>query len=188
MLCQECRKRSAVVRVTMVVNGQKMEMHMCEECARKKSEIEFLADPSLPLQQLLGGLLSQAEHGQAAQAGTALEEKRCPSCGSTYEQFTQLGRLGCSECYHTFGEELRPMVRRIHGSVIHQGKVPARTGGDLKLKKEITDLRNALQKAVAKEDFEHAARLRDEIKELEKHIAEGAEGGDRPAGQGREGQ
>lgn len=187
MLCQECRKRPAVVRVMMVVNGQKMEMHLCEECARKKSELEFLADPSLPLQQLLGGLLGQAEQDQTAEAGQTRVEKRCPSCGSTYAQFARLGRLGCSECYNTFGDELRPMIRRIHGSVIHQGKVPARTGGDLKLKKEITDLRNALQKAVAKEDFEQAARLRDEIKELEKQIAGGGDGFARGT-QGREGR
>ncbi|MHB8944982.1 MAG: UvrB/UvrC motif-containing protein [Bacillota bacterium] len=175
MLCQECRKRPAVVRVTMVVNGQKVEMHMCEECARKKSELDFLTDPSLPLQQLLGGLLGH-EHAQGTQDGTTEPEKSCPGCGSTYRQFTQLGRLGCSECYTVFGDELRPTVRRIHGSVIHEGKVPARTGGDLKIKKEMTDRRVALQKAVAKEDFETAARLRDEIKELERQVAEGHAG------------
>lgn len=173
MLCQECRKRPAVVTVTMVVNGQKMQMHMCEECARKKTDLsELLIDANLPLQQLLGGLLGQAGHGHAADAGASEIEKRCPSCGSTYEQFTQTGRLGCSECYTVFGDQLRPMLRRIHGSVVHQGKVPSRTGGDLKAKKEIIDLRSALQKAVAREDFEQAARLRDEIKERERMVAE----------------
>jgi protein arginine kinase activator len=172
MLCQECRKRPAVVTVTMVVNGQKMQMHMCEECARKKADLSEFLSENLPLQQLLGGLLSQAGHGQAAKSGAAEGEKSCPGCGSTYEQFTQAGRLGCSECYTVFGDQLRPMLRRIHGSVVHQGKVPARTGGDLKVKKEITDLRIALQRAVGREDFEQAARLRDEIKERERLMTE----------------
>ncbi len=116
---------------------------------------------------------------------------RCPSCGQTYEDFLQDGRFGCPTCYRTFHFLLDSYLKKIQGGVRHSGKMP-RFGGETveipDLEEETFDpgegaaasreiritvdpdaaeeeLRSALKRAVAREDYEQAARIRDLLKE-----------------------
>ena len=62
-------------------------------------------------------------------------------------------------------------MARIHGAAQHAGRAYA-DAPELKLSKaetarRLAELREALKEAVAREDFEAAARLRDELKRLE---------------------
>ncbi len=77
--------------------------------------------------------------------------------------------MGCSDCYDAFDENLIPLIKRIHGSNNHTGKVPKRKGGDLRIIRKIEDLREEMQRVVEEENFERAAEIRDEINELEKN-------------------
>ena len=88
----------------------------------------------------------------------------------SYRDFQQTGKIGCAECYRTFRPQLEPLLRRIHGSSVHRGKIPHRTGGTLELKHEIGMLRQQLQESVAQEEFEKAAEYRDKIRALEKEL------------------
>jgi protein arginine kinase activator len=97
----------------------------------------------------------------------AMMQTKCEVCGLTFDDFRQKGEFGCSDCYVTFREELKPILRRIQGDVIHKGKVPKRAGGTLSIKREIEKLRDNLKELVAKEEYEKAAKVRDEIKKLE---------------------
>ncbi len=169
MLCQECRKRPATVHITRIVNGKKTEMDLCEQCAREKGEFEFFAEPQFPIQSFLAGLLGQGLGSQPA-IQPAAPQARCDTCGLTYEDFARSGRLGCSHCYEHFGERLEPVLRRVHGATQHGGKVPARTGGVAQVRRNLRELREALARAVQAEDFEKAAKLRDEIRQLEKEL------------------
>jgi protein arginine kinase activator len=36
MLCQNCNEKEATVQLTKIVNGEKTELHLCEDCAAKK--------------------------------------------------------------------------------------------------------------------------------------------------------
>ena len=89
--------------------------------------------------------------------------------------FGQIRRFGCSHCYEAFGEALVPLFRRLHGNQKHMGKIPARAGADVKVRKEIERLRKELQKRIAEEAFEEAARIRDEIRRLESEHRLGGE-------------
>jgi protein arginine kinase activator len=104
--------------------------------------------------------------------GLAFKSERCENCGLTYSQFAQGGKLGCSNCYEVFKDKLNPLIRRIHSSERHKGKVPARTGGKLRLIKEIESLKTELGNLVKNEEFEKAAEVRDRIKDLEKRLAD----------------
>lgn len=202
MLCQSCRKNQATVKVTTVINGQKTETHLCEECARKTGELNFM-EPGLTIQQLLANLLAQQIGGEVtvgdepvkapaaptgAEAGTPgggpgaawtpvtkQEPKRCPTCGMTFNQFRQIGRLGCSDCYRTFDRPLEPLLQRIHGGHLHGGKVPRRAGGEIEQRREIAQLKEQMSLAIAKEEFEKAAVIRDRLRELEKALSSGGE-------------
>jgi protein arginine kinase activator len=166
MLCQECRKRPATVHITRIVGGRKAEMDYCEQCAREKGEFEMFTEPQFPIQSFLAGILGQVTQAQSpARTATA---PRCGNCGLTYQEFAHAGRFGCSSCYEQLGERLDPVLRRIHGSSQHTGRIPARSSGLIKRRKDLRDLREALVQAVSAEDFERAATLRDEIRRLEK--------------------
>jgi protein arginine kinase activator len=107
--------------------------------------------------------------GKASNRGSI----QCPTCGQTYAEFSRTGRLGCSDCYLAFDKQLEPLFRRIHGSSSHSGKVPERTGGKAKLEQSIRQLSSQLEQAVEREDYEHAAKLRDQIRQLRQQLADG---------------
>ena len=92
---------------------------------------------------------------------------QCPRCGLVYSNFRETGRLGCSECYTTFRTQLRPLLRRIHGSTKHVGKAPARDSARVALRREIQRLHEEMQRAIEREEFETAASLRDQIRAIE---------------------
>jgi protein arginine kinase activator len=161
MLCDICGKNTATVHLTEIIDDQMNELHLCEECARQKSA---QMEQQFGLSDLLAGL---AEFEKPAQEKEVAGLK-CPNCGLTYADFKKIGRLGCGECYNAFRKYLGPLLKRIHGSTQHLGKSPTKVAKPLKKKGDLQDLRDQLQKAIEREAFEEAARVRDQIKELEK--------------------
>jgi protein arginine kinase activator len=170
MLCQECGEKPASLHFTKIVNGEKTEFHICETCAREKGDFIPGTANGFSIHNLLSGLLDFNPSSKTA--GTKPTALRCEQCGLTYSQFSKVGRFGCSSCYEAFSERLDPLLRRIHGNTVHAGKVPKRTGGRIKYKKEVEDLKKELALKIESEEFEQAARVRDQIRELEKRMAE----------------
>ena len=168
MQCQECGKRPATLHFTKFVNGEKTELHICESCAREKGELIPGTPAGFSIHNLLSGLLDF--DAPSAGSMTKAPVVKCDTCGMTYTQFSKVGRFGCSHCYKHFSERLDPLLKRVHGSTVHIGKVPKRAGGRLKTKREIDQLKKEMQGRIEREDFESAAELRDRIKELEKDI------------------
>ncbi|TNJ62148.1 hypothetical protein FE784_31825 [Paenibacillus hemerocallicola] len=165
MLCQECNKKPATLHFTKIINGEKTEFHICESCAREKGELIPGTANGFSIHNLLSGLLD-FDPSQAA-VGTKPQTLRCDKCGLTYSQFSKLGRFGCSSCYEHFSERLDPLFKRVHGNNVHVGKVPKRTGGLIQYKREIDKLKHDMQKHITREEFEQAANIRDQIRELE---------------------
>jgi protein arginine kinase activator len=165
MLCDICGKNQATVHLTEIVDDQMTELHLCEECARQKS---IQMEQQFGLSDLLAGL---AEFEKPALQKEAVLLK-CSNCDLTYTDFKKIGRLGCSECYSTFRKYLGPLLKRIHGSSLHLGKSPLKVTKALKKKIDLSSLRYELQKAIEREAFEEAAKIRDQIRELEKKQAQ----------------
>jgi protein arginine kinase activator len=171
MICQECKQRTATVHFTKIINGEKSEFHLCEPCAREKGDLMMgQSGGGFTLNNLLSGLLNFDPTGGPV---PAQQPMRCETCGMTYAQFSQVGRFGCADCYQSFASRLDPLLRRIHGSTTHTGKVPERSGGMIKKRKELHELRQQLQQKVQLEQFEEAAMLRDRIRALENEIEQG---------------
>jgi protein arginine kinase activator len=175
MLCQKCQTREAVVHQTVIQNGHKSESHLCAVCAGQAGSVT-LPFANLNINQLLAGLLG----GGAAAGGVtapARAEPSCAACGMTYSQFAEAGKLGCSKCYEHLEPHLLPLVRRIHNTTVHTGKVPKRAGGSVQLRRELLQAKEALNRAVAREMFEEAAAIRDRVRSLEARLKAGGEGG-----------
>lgn len=172
MLCQECGKRPATLHFTKIVNGDKTEFHFCETCAREKGELIPGTANGFSIHNLLSGLLELDPNGKTASSAAKAVQPRCDFCGMTYSQFSKVGRFGCSECYKHFGERLTPLLKRVHGNTVHVGKVPKRVGKQVQVRRQIEQLKRELHLKVEQEEFEAAARLRDQIRELEKQAAQ----------------
>ena len=197
MLCEKCGKKSAVVRLTKIVNNKKSVMNLCADCAEDVQS--SVAPPILDgFGSLLSGLAGLDNLWSGNTVGAISKNvKSCPVCQSTIKSINQTGKLGCSECYVTFIDELRPLLRKIHGNAVHIGATPYTDGESAaensedqinisrEIKAEVTkdeisekelteieELRNELKTAIENEEFEKAAELRDKIKELEKEGGE----------------
>ncbi len=172
MLCEKCKKRTAAVFYNENINGKMRSFSLCGECAahlREKGELQDItsmvgsfADPFSELQDnLFGGFF-----GIPKSLGVSTE-KRCHRCESTYADIVKDGRVGCPECYTVFEGELSRMIRSIHGTTSHTGSVPARHRARQEREEKLKRLRKEMQEAIAKEDFERAAALRDEIRQAD---------------------
>ena len=135
---------------------------MCEPCSKENG----VTDPTgFALADLLLGF--GATQNLEVIADNIPSEGQCPTCGFTQADFKKTGRLGCSDCYATFVEQLQPLLSGMHKGTRHVGKIPARQFREVEMCQQLTDLRATLQKSVADEDYELAAKLRDEIRQLE---------------------
>jgi len=165
MICDICGKNEATVHLTEIVNEKVTKLHLCENCAKEKgTEME----EHFGLSDLLAGL---ADLGNVEpEIG---EKIKCSACGFTYYDFKKVGRLGCGECYEAFKKQLAPLLKRIHGADRNIGKIPITIGKTVKDNKTIQELKVRMDKAIQFEEFEEAARLRDQIKDLEKKAGSG---------------
>lgn len=161
MLCDQCHERDAVLNLTQIVENAVTQLHLCEKCAAERGIETTVSAPKHPLGDFLEEVQKQ---GLVHPADAA----RCPYCGTSLKDFRASGRLGCAQCYGAFEQSLRDLLRRVHGSAQHVGRTYAVPNPDL-LERDVSlgALRAQLQKAIESEEFETAARLRDEIRLLE---------------------
>jgi protein arginine kinase activator len=162
MLCQDCGKKEATVHLTQIVNDEKMELHLCRECAEKRRFHTPFEGAPFPLAEFLASMLDQSLIKKPSQ----VSDTKCPTCGMFFSDFSKTGRLGCGNCYATFRVQFNDLLRKIHGSTRHLGKVPHMPGDVMKPLRDQRKLQEELKKAIEEEDFEKAARLRDRIKAL----------------------
>ncbi|MFZ5816999.1 MAG: UvrB/UvrC motif-containing protein [Bacillota bacterium] len=176
MLCENCHKREATIHQTVITNGQKQESHLCEVCARETGALPNFSFPNLSVQQLLGSFLGQDPFGGSAVKPQLKAEPTCGHCGMTYSEFAQSGVLGCAKCYDEMAPHLQPLIKRIQGTTLHSGKVPKRTGGIARKRRELEELRRRLDQAIQNEQYEEAAKIRDQIRQMEADIKAGGGG------------
>lgn len=157
MLCMLCKQNPAKVHLTQIVGEKVQKVDLCEECAKQKGVNE---QPGFSLADLLLGLGASQEMAQVSGG----QEIKCPGCGFTHADFKKAGRLGCAQCYTTFADGLESLLKTMHKSTKHLGKVPAALRQGRDLTERLKHLQKKLDKAVIAEDFEQAASLRDEIK------------------------
>ncbi|MBQ2931855.1 MAG: UvrB/UvrC motif-containing protein [Clostridia bacterium] len=163
MKCQKCGSFDATTHITEIVNGVKSESWLCSKCANAVDgnfSFESLFHPDFD--NFFGSVLNQQKFLDTS----AL--KQCPICKSTLSDIKKSGRLGCSECYSVFYDFLIKPLKEIQGSTKHIGKIPGSAKSNKPGECEIQKLKDLLDEAVQKQEFEKAAELRDRIKLLEK--------------------
>jgi len=165
MICELCKKQPATVHVTEIARSAEkshvLQKHMCEACA---SALEL---PSAPV------VITKAPPDiwkllrQSAQKARAEGSLACPHCGMSLAEFRSKGRFGCPKDYEVFRAHIEPLLLRVHNARSHRGRLPGGDDGSRQRSQHLSELRSKLEAAIREEAYESAARLRDEIQELE---------------------
>ena len=175
MLCEECKLNEASYTISVMVGGEVTTRHLCGDCMAKMN-MNLAAGN---VKHLLSAIMSAISGSVEEAAASASEEADasaaivCERCGISLSQFTKSGKLGCPNCYQAFREQLTPMLQQIHGRVQHAGRKPLDDEAAQRRRVVYERLSRQLEQAVAMEDFETAAVLRDQLRQLRN--AEGGE-------------
>ena len=165
MQCDNCGEREAAIHLTQIVDNSVTTLHLCPQCAAEKGVQTGAAVAKFPLSDFLASM----GKGVAAALPPGKASEACDFCNATLEDFRESGRLGCPHCYQTFESHLRDLLRRLHGSSHHVGRVylsPEASEDDMR-ERQLVALREQLRAAVDAENFELAAELRDRIRVFE---------------------
>ncbi|MFO0959016.1 MAG: UvrB/UvrC motif-containing protein [Isosphaeraceae bacterium] len=166
MKCEKCGKL-ATYHITDIDHGKPHEYHFCDMHARE--HLASTTGPDEPETLSMGKLAKKLSGG--GREPSATDKQQCPSCQITFLEFRNTGRLGCPHDYEVFRDELMPLLENIHEETRHSGKAPRRAPLNTQRHSALMKLRNDLKRAVASEDYEVAARLRDQIKAIEQEHA-----------------
>jgi len=157
--CRYCGK-PATIHLTDILDKTKSESHLCEACAKRKKILPEGPGAQINVQALVQLILGQ--HSTRAET-TDPESLVCPECGMKFIEFRAVGRLGCARDYSEFEVPLAQLLGKVHRATEHCGKMPKGRAASV----ELEDLRRTLKDAVAAEEYERAAELRDRIRQKE---------------------
>ncbi len=169
MICQACQKNLATVHVTEIISGgngngtgspEILDKHICPACAQQM-DLPHMQVVSKKMADIWK-LLQQSSRKTRREASLT-----CPECGMTLGEFRSKGRLGCPKDYEIFREHLDALLVRMHNADSHVGRGPGVDEFELERMQRINRLREKLEEAVRSEAYESAARLRDELKDLQ---------------------
>jgi len=152
MLCDVCKCNDATVFLTQILEGKMQKVNLCDACSKEKG----VQDPTgFALADLLLGI------GAAEEIEKGAPTQKCPVCGFSQADFKKTGRLGC----------MGSLLKAMHKGTEHVGKFPQRAQRTVVLNHRMRALTENLEKAVADENYETAASLRDEIRQLENELS-----------------
>ncbi len=183
MLCDNCGKRNANVRYTQIINGNKKEMILCEECSKKMGIGNMDFNMPIDFSSFFGDFFEEFENSSFIPNLNSSRKLKCKNCGLSFEEFIHTGRFGCNDCYNTFEDNLDIILKNIQGSNRHIGRIEKINQSNLKNTKtnkenkevkekqpktELERLQEDLQLAIKEERYEDAAKLRDKISGFKK--------------------
>jgi len=175
MKCDLCHVNEATIHLIKIQGDRVERVNLCKECAKKfsfLSDENFYEDLAGILYKLLGEGSDNLSYKKDKKFWKNLKyarNRKCPYCGTDLNTIKRSGKVGCSNCYSEFKNELFPVIMSIQGSLENKSKIPVNTTRKIKLEKSLRDLKNKLQNEIVIENFEEAAKIRDRIRRLERN-------------------
>jgi len=161
MKCDNCGGEDAVIHIRQIIGNDVKDIRICQKCAAEKGILKGIDDGEMTLPNILNGLIDDINPLENT------EVEKCPSCGMKREDVNGEGRLGCSDCINAFRKEIPKALKKRSITSSHRGKLPLNLEAVKTLLFDKEVLKNQLKKAIKKEDYESAAKLRDQIQEIE---------------------
>ena len=180
MLCENCGKHDANVKYTQIINGEKKEMNLCEECSKKLGVSNMDFKMPISFSSFLGDFFNEFENDTFLPEFNPIKELKCDRCGMTFEEFMNTGKFGCGNCYEIFESKIDPILKNIHGANRHIGRLGkvdpiTKLNSDISNNKssiknenqsEESQLKEELNIAIKEERYEDAAIIRDKLKKI----------------------
>ena len=186
MLCDNCKENEANVKYTEIINGEKKEMHLCEECSHKLGIDNISFNMPINFSSFFGGLLDDYSEEEFMPLLNTVKELKCDNCNLTYDEFVNQGKFGCEECYDVFSNKIDSLLKRLHGNNRYVGRKALNSIEKIAINEEdekneknkesktrktketkLEKLQNDLKNKISEERYEDAAKLRDEIKKMQ---------------------
>lgn len=174
-MCDECGQHEAVYTVSVMMGGEITQRRLCPDCMAKMNMNLSAGNVKKMLSAILSALSGLEEPAAEPEISEA-EDVQCERCGTSLSQFIKSGKLGCPMCYTAFSEKLTPMLQQIHGRVQHAGRKPTQDEAAQQRRSQYDHLTRHLEAAIAVEDYETAAVIRDQIRRLNQESQEGGDG------------
>ncbi len=160
MKCRSCGAARADVKVHLSAGSEAQEIHLCKSCAAELgiSRRDAAYTP--------GELYSVLLRGTAV--GDDTETRLiCPGCMRSYDDLRRTGRAGCPECYEVFERQIAGALSRLIPVPAHQGRIPRRLAPYKSIFFDKPRIQGELDAALADEDYEEAAFLRDRLRRFD---------------------
>lgn len=177
MKCDRCENEASIQIHIVEADNDPKTLNLCDECAQQmmfhnlqnedNEEYQYFQDH---LKKLVGVFFNEPESLPL----DADDDQKCAFCGSSFADITQTGRFGCDHCYTEFYEKVKETLRMTQGATAHTGDVPENFKEIREIQEEISRKKEELQELILSEDYETAAVLRDEVKELSAALERGA--------------
>lgn len=179
MKCQNCGENEANIYYTQIINGVKKEINICQKCAQQLGLEQMNYSMPIDFSSFFGEFL---ENNDTDMFQDYLPKKvQCSQCGMTLEEFAEMGKFGCANCYEVFHNQVDQLLKNIYGTDTHIGRKMLANSKQEKIEdkrvesnskskenlNKIEKLKQELKQAIQVENYEEAAKLRDEIKKLE---------------------
>lgn len=164
--CDFCGKNDALIHVQQINNGEVKEIHLCEACAREKGIIQNApGEEQASLSNMIGRLVGNLFEDSEQEIDEVLPDHCCESCGMSKEDLLANQQVGCPECYHHFRTYIKHILQKPY-----KGRVPQRLKAYKTVLFDKRDLKRQLKEAVAREEYERAARIRDAIERIDDEV------------------
>lgn len=163
MKCQICLKRQAVLHIQETVDGEKREIHICRKCADERKIFPEIVAPNFSLDAITGEKEKKKEKPPLEKVSLL-----CPECGFDFSQVNSGAQMGCPKCYESFHEFLRPLLKSIHGETIHRGRRIGENRHEIRNRLRKETLSRKLERVLRDEDYETAAKIRDQILKIDR--------------------
>jgi protein arginine kinase activator len=176
MICDFCKKNKADIHLIKIINNKVEKINLCKECIKNfnfLSEEDFINDLTKILSKVFEIDIKIYKDNESSSLFNLIDDKgnkKCSYCKIDLNTVKKIGRVGCPKCYEEFRENLYPIIKSIHGSLGHKGKIPFNSSNKIKIEMKIKDLEYKLKEEIIIENFEEAVKLRDNIKKLQKKI------------------
>ena len=181
MLCQKCNKNEANVKYTQIINGEKKQMFLCEDCSEKLGINDIHFNMPINFTSFLTDFFDDMNDISLMPSIGAAKTLSCSKCGLDWDDFLHTGKFGCSNCYSDFESRIDPILRSLQGATNHIGRLgDVKTGNEVKRNlddkmtekqesnlSEVDKLKEDLKNAIKEERYEDAAKIRDELKKHE---------------------
>jgi len=174
-LCQECS--AGMANMAGMINLGNLDMPVnLENILSNLGNLNLgnigNTDTPISLENIFKGILESVQiKGPIPQISNPKSVRKAPGpctiCGLTYDQFKTTGKLGCEACYQAFPKEIVALFKNVQNSSRHEGKYPKRFGTQIRQQQEVDKLRSNLKAAINDENYEEAARIRDQIRSME---------------------